>query len=176
VYNNIAIKITGGGLSSGYEIIKSLRAVYPTDDQFKQAFTEKQIRTTSPRNRNVARYILFKIEQQVSNAVFDYLSDKYTIEHILPEHPDDLWLGFSEEQLDRSVYRIGNLTLLESTTNNDLKNRPYSEKSPFYRQSAFQITNQLAEEHHEWNPEKIGSRQAWLAKQATAIWRLAELS
>jgi hypothetical protein len=176
VYNAAAEKIAKGHLAGPADIIRALRPVYPTDEQFRGAFAEKQIRTTSARNRQVMRFILFEIERQVANQVFEYTSDKYTIEHILPEHPDESWTAFTDEQADRCVYRIGNMTPLEAGPNRDIGNKSYAEKREVFAKSGFAITKRVADEHLEWTPERIASRQQWLANQATAIWRLAELS
>lgn len=176
VYNSVAEKIAKQQLSSAADIIRALRQVYPTDEQFRGAFSEKQIRTTSARNRQVMRYILFEIERHVSNKAFDYASDKYTIEHILPENPGEQWISFTDEQINRCVFRIGNMTPLEATPNRDIGNKSYQEKRGIFEQSGFEITRRVAGDHQEWTPERIASRQQWLASQATAIWRLAELS
>jgi len=176
VYNSIAERIAKQELTNVADIIRALRQVYPTDEQFRGAFSEKQVRTTSARNRQVMRYILFEVERHVANQAFDYASDKYTIEHILPEHPNESWTTFTDEQVDRCVYRIGNLTPLEATANRDIGNKPYEEKRTVFKGSGFEITKRVAIEHMEWTPERIASRQHWLANQATAIWRLPELS
>ena len=176
VYNSVAEKIAKGQLAGAGNIIRALRQVYPTDDRFRSAFSEKQIRTTSARNRQVARYILFEIERHVANQAFDYSSDKYTIEHILPEHPNESWSSFTDEQIDRCIYRIGNLTPLDAAANRDVANKSYQEKRDIYNKSGFQITRRVAEDYLEWTQDRIDSRQQWLAGQATAIWRLPELS
>lgn len=175
VYNAITVKIARNAFINAADILRALRPIYPTDEQFRGAFSEKQIGTTS-RNRRVMRYILFEIECHVSNREFDYTSDKYTIEHLLPEHPGEGWSTFTDEQVDRSVYRIGNMTLLEATPNREIGNKSYEEKRKAFEVSGFEITKRLASEHLEWTPERIASRQQWLANQATAIWRLSELS
>jgi hypothetical protein len=174
-YNSIAEKIAKNQLTSAAEIIRALRPVYPADALFRSVFSEKQIRTTSARNRQVMRYILFEIERHVANRDFDYASDSYTLEHILPERPNERWTGFTDEQIDRCVYRIGNLTPLEAAQNRDIGNKPYEEKRSVFEQCGFEITKRVADEYKEWTPERIASRQQWLANQATAIWRIAEL-
>jgi hypothetical protein len=176
VYNSAAEKIAKNQLTGAADIIRALRPVYPPDAQFRTAFSEKQIRSTSARNRQVMRYILFEIERHVADHAFDYASDKYALEHILPEHPDESWISFTDEQIDRCVYRIGNLTPLETTKNREIGNKSYLEKKRVFEQSGFSITRRVAEENREWSPDRIASRQQWLANQATAIWRLAELS
>ncbi len=174
VYNAVAEKIARKELASTADILKALRPVYPSDEQFRAAFTEKQIRTTTARNRQVVRYIMFEIERQVSNRAFDYTSDKYNIEHVLPEHPGDNWTTFTDDQADRCVFRIGNLTPLATGQNRDLGNVAYMEKKPVYEQSEFEITRRIASENADWTPDQIAARQRWLANQATAIWRISE--
>ena len=175
VYNAVAEKIARKQLTGVHEILRALRPVYPSDEQFRAAFSEKQIRTTTARNRQVVRYVLFEIERQVSGRAFDYTSDRYGIEHVLPEHPGQGWNDFTDEQVDRCIFRIGNLTPLAAGQNRDLGNRPYSEKRTVFQQGEFEITRRLATENATWTPERIAARQQWLASQATAIWRLSEL-
>ncbi len=175
VYNAVAEKIARKELAATSEILRALRPVYPSDEQFRSAFGEKQIRTTTARNRQVVRYILFEIERQVSARAFDHASDRYNIEHVLPEHPTDSWGSFTDDQLDRCVFRVGNLTPLAAGPNRDPGNQPYAEKRLFYAQCEFEITRRIAAENEEWTPERIAARQRWLATQATAIWRIAEM-
>lgn len=176
IYNSVAEKIAKRELTTAADVLRALRPVYLPDAQFRSAFAEKQIRTTTARNRQVVRYILFEIERQASGHAFDHASDKYSIEHILPEHPGENWAAFTDEQIDRCVYRIGNMTPLAAGPNRDVGNASYAEKKPVYEQSEFDVTKRVAAEHAEWTPESIASRQQWLANQAMSIWRLAELS
>ena len=175
VYNTIAEKIARKQLTEVSDIIRALRPVYPSDDQFRAAFAGKQIRTTTSRIRQVARYILFEIERHLSGSVFDDNSDKYTIEHVLPEHPTEGWTAFSDDQADRCIYRIGNMTPLADGPNREIGNAAYDQKKDVFKKSDFEITRRIAVDHAEWSPERIASRQQWMAAQATAIWRLAEI-
>jgi len=175
VYNSVAEKIARRELVTVADIMRALRPVYPSDAQFRSAFAEKQIRTTTARNRQVVRYILFEIERHVSTHAFDYSSDKYNIEHVLSEHPGDNWSAFTDDQFDRCVYRIGNLTPLAAGPNRDLGNASYPDKKPVYGESEFEVTKRIASENEGWTQESITARQQWLANQATAIWRVAEM-
>jgi hypothetical protein len=175
VYNTIAEKITKKELTTAGDVIRALRPVYPLDNQFRAAFSEKQIRTTTARNRQVVRYVLFKIEGHVSACAFDFGSDKYTIEHVLPENPSEAWETFTDDQVDRSVYRIGNMTLLSAAPNRDLGNGSFAVKKPIYEQCEFEVTRRIADENDDWTPDRIANRQQWLANQATGIWRLSEI-
>lgn len=175
VFNRVAEKISNGSLGHAADIIRALRPVYPSDAEFRSAFAEKQLRTTTPRNRRVVRHILFAIEHHESKRHFDPDTDRYSIEHILPEHPGDEWEAFGDEQADRYVFRLGNMTPLASAANRAVGNAAFAVKRDTYAESEFAITRHIAENHETWTAERIESRQAWLARQATGIWRVEGL-
>lgn len=172
VYNSIAEKIAGGFLATAGDVIRAMGPVYLMDKQFKLAFEDKQIRSTG-RNRKLVKYILFKIEAHLSGTAFDPSVDRYNIEHVLPANPGPDWDFFTDEQVDRCVYRIGNMTPMEASPNRLLGNSGFADKVGVYRQSQFLLTRQLAD-YTEWSPENIADRQKYLADQASAIWRLSE--
>jgi hypothetical protein len=176
VYNDIAQKIAIGALPRAGDVIKALAPVYIPDNQFRPAFTEKILRTTAARNKQVARYILFKTEKYLTGNDYDIDSERYSLEHVLPENPANSWPQFSEEEFEDSVYRLGNMTLLTTAANRELGNAAFAVKKLVYAKSEFQITRNIAIENEDWNAGRISARQGWLANQATAIWRIAQLS
>lgn len=152
---------------------RSVRFTRKEDREFQAAFSEKELRTTSSRNNKVVRYILFELERHISGQEFEFESAQYSVEHVLPEHPEDGWDGFDEPLHDRCVYRLGNMTLLKTNVNRDLGNAAFSDKSATYGQSEFVTTKKIAEDYDEWTADKIQSRQQWMARQAISIWRIA---
>lgn len=175
-YNTAARQVAQGELKRIPEVLRALRTIYTSDKEFLAAFQEKQLRTTTARNTRIARYLLFKLEAQLTGQERDPNSDRYTLEHILPEHPSEAWSAFSDEEVERLVYRLGNFTILEKARNRDIGNKAFSDKRPIYAASEFALTRKVAEENDEWTPVRLTDRQNWLAKQATGIWRIAELS
>ncbi|MFB1488776.1 MULTISPECIES: DUF262 domain-containing protein [unclassified Thiocapsa] len=172
VYNGVARRISYGALASLHAILPELRDIYPDDEHFKAAFGEKELRTTNSRNRKVVRYILFEIEHQTSNQSLDFESATYNLEHILPENPSEDWAQIDESKQDRLIYRLGNMTPLESSVNRDVGRQGYEQKRAAYAKSVFQITRAVAEHYDEWSEAKINARQKRLAKIASAIWRV----
>ena len=172
VYNEAARKISDGKFSQLQDIFQALRAIYPDDNHFKTAFGEKELRTTNTRNRKVVRYIMFEIEHQVSAQSLDFESATYNLEHILPENPSEAWGHIEDSKQDRLIYRLGNMTPLETGVNRDIGNLPYDQKRLAYAKSDFQITRGIAEHYDEWTEAKIIARQTQLAKAASAIWRI----
>lgn len=169
------------GLSEGrFETISSLwlllRAIYPSDESFRNAFSEKVLKTTQSRNRLIVRYILFKLEAHESVSDYDFESDRYNVEHILPENPADGWEQVSDQEHDQFVYRLGNMTILQAGPNRDIGNAPYAVKRATYLASEFTITHQLAETHLIWGVSQIVGRQRHMATTATSIWRVSQLT
>ncbi|MBU0763806.1 MAG: HNH endonuclease family protein, partial [Bacteroidetes bacterium] len=74
-----------------------------------------------------------------------------------------------------SVYRLGNLTILEKKLNKEAGNLKFNEKKSLYCQSNSKITLSLKEHYEEWNENNLSVRQKELAKDAKAIWRIQEL-
>jgi hypothetical protein len=175
-YSQTAIAISKDELVTAPKVVAALAPIYLSDSTFTGAFSEKSIRTTDARNRRVVRYILCAIEKHVSGADHDFASQSFNIEHILPQSSESGWDRFSDEQAEAMVYRLGNMTLMATGPNSDCGNEPFAAKKPSYANSIFEITKKIAEENDDWSAERIGARQDWLAKQATALWRIPQLS
>lgn len=171
-YNDIALGISNGTLTTAADVIQKLHVIYPDDAMFKAAFSEKTFKTSNSNNKRIVRFILFQIERQMSGREFDFENDSYSIEHILPENPSEDWAHIEEAQQDQMVDRIGNLTLLEARWNREIGNADYTAKRDVYRQSAFQTTQWIADHYETWGVAKIESRQQALVSMASGIWKI----
>lgn len=167
VYNSLALKINR---EKNYEL-KDLEKIYVSDENFVSDFSTKQFKNTT-RNNRIIKYILSKIEKSKYQHDIPWDSDIYTIEHILPESADENWGEFTDEEVNRSVYRLGNLTLLEKKLNGDAGVLPFTEKLEIFNKSNSKLTSVISEYNDTWNEDKISSRQKQLAKEAKSIWRL----
>jgi hypothetical protein len=176
VYYAAAQKLNQSTSSNSIQVLESLQEIYPKDDAFKAVFAEKNIRTTDSRNNRVVRYILCELERQHSGQDNDFESDSFTVEHVLPQNPETGWEQFTDEDAEAMVYRIGNMALLAKGANKDIGNESYAIKRPILQASGFGLTQKLGEENADWTPDRIAARQKLLAKLATAIWRIDQLS
>ncbi len=172
LYNEIAWKVSDSTYTSYSQIREALQRVYPDDPQFKGAFAEKELRTTNSRNKKIVRYILFALEKQRSGQDFDFESATYNLEHILPEHPSEDWAYIEEAKQNRLIYRLGNITPLETARNRDLGNGDYATKRAAYQRSDFQMTQAVAERYDTWDEQKIEARQKHMGDVAASIWRI----
>ena len=94
----------------------------------------------------------------------------------MPQNAPDAWGCIGNDHAEALLYRLGNMTLLESNRNGDLANLEYGAKRSVFAQSSFGITRKLAADHAEWTPDRIAAHQNWMANQAAALWRIPQLS
>ena len=172
VYNEVACQVSDGVIANASGVLKALRDVYPDDREFKAAFAAKELRTTNTRNKKIVRYILFALEKQRSGQDFEFDSSSYNLEHILPEHPSEAWSHMDENQQDRCIYRLGNMTPMNSTENRKAGNVGYQEKRDALANSQFQITRSIAERYDAWDESIIDARQKNLAELAITVWKM----
>ncbi len=176
VYNSVAARISSGELAGPQAVLGSLKSIYASDEAFRPAFSEKALRTSQTRNRRIVRYILCSLEKHLSAHEWDFDSNAFNIEHILPESPEKDWDAFSDADAESMTFRLGNMTLLGTGENRDCGNGPFSVKREAYAKSSFGITRKIATDNADWTPERLAARQRWMATQAAAIWRVAQLS
>lgn len=172
LYNEIAWKVSGGTFEYPSDVMTALAEIYPGDQQFIAAFSDKELRTTNSRNKKVVRYILFEIERQRSGQQFDFESAAYSLEHILPEYSPDAWAFIDESKRERTIYRIGNMTPLETARNKELGDGAYATKRAVYKESAFELTRAVAEQYDAWDEQSVEARQKQLATSAAELWRI----
>lgn len=175
-YNEVAERVARKELEKLGPALLAMRTIYPDDAAFRTAFADKTIRTTDARNNRVVRFILCSLEKHLSGQDHSFISDAFNIEHVLPQNAPDGWGGFGNDDAEALTYRLGNMTLLQSGANKDLGTAPYDEKRPVYQASGFAITKKLGDDNADWTPDRIAAHQTWMANQATAIWRIAQLS
>lgn len=172
LYNEIAIGITNGKLKNSKEVLEKLKEVYVEKETFINSFKKKTINTKS--NKKLPRYILYGIENKISQRSLSYITDEGTIEHILPENPSNEWFElFPKENFENFIYRLGNFTLLEETYNRNIGNLEFNKKIAEYRLSDYHITKNFSKE--DWNMKELENRQLYLGKIAEEVWKINDL-
>lgn len=166
-----ANKIFIGKTSTVAELKDNLRNIIPSDEQFRQAF---EIATVS--KMPLARYYLRTLEnvaKQQPVPCYTITDDKEVIslEHILPGKPWGNWPQFTPEEVELYYRRIGNMVLLQSKSNSELKSSDWRTKRMTYKKHPYELTAQVAT-LPEWNVNRICERQKGLAELALKAWPL----
>ena len=160
VYHNAAKAVIDGEAAGPAEVFKRLKPIYVEDEKMRQDLALFTVPTRGL-GKKLAKYILTRLEGDAAGRTCDPDTDPGTIEHILPENPTEAWSAiFASEQWDASVYRLGNLTLLEATANRTIGNAEYADKCAAYNKSSYVLTREIPQMAPEqWTPELVDERQ-----------------
>lgn len=116
--------------------------------------------------RKYARYLLLKIDLLMTDIDKQSISSSIiSIEHILPQNPDDnsLWKkDFSEEQREEWTDKIGNLALISRRKNSSQGRLDYKEKCTKYFSNnigTFPSMLKVFQENKEWKLSNLTTRQ-----------------
>lgn len=166
-YNKLALQILK---DKSFDINELKTGIYVPNAEFEQTFAYKEFINYS-RNNQIAKYVLSKIEKFTTGADID--KSQSTLEHILPESPDeDVW-NWEDIKVQQYHYRLGNMTLLEYGKNKDIGNANFSEKKQVYATSTVPMTKEIGESDiSEWTEAEIDNRQKKMAEKAKGIWKL----
>ena len=143
----------------------------PSDESIREFLTKEDFQNKS--KEKLARDILITIESANSKDKIEW--GEYTLEHILPQNPANLFSLTEDEsrQLKEIQYKLGNLTL--SPNNSELSNKSFIEKRDMpdrphcaYKNSKLSITRQLSI-YQKWEKEEVQSRTELLVEQILGI-------
>jgi len=101
-----------------------------------------------------------------------------SIEHILPQTPTKpYWVnvlkGLSSAEKKQLTHCLGNLLLISSEKNNQLKNNEYLLKKEHYKVGSYSENN-LAKHNADWGKEEINKRNVTLLKFIKKRWRFED--
>lgn len=171
-YHDAAKAVLNQTATTPAQVFDLLRPIYLSDEKFIQDFSSIA-KPTQGNSKRLVKYILCRLEAEGRQTEVDFDTDPATIEHILPENPSSNWdSDFPQKLADASLYRLGNLTLLESNLNRDIGNLTFPEKLSAYIKSAYHLTKSIPTQNpEEWTPARLENRQAQMARRAAHIWR-----
>jgi hypothetical protein len=171
VYSKAAIRLHKGEIKGVAAVLQELRPLFVSDEEFRNRFSDKQFR---PSEKKLLRYTLYELEaREEGGHHYGFEEDRGSLEHILPESHSAPWEeAFDEEAHARHLYRLGNITLLETSRNNKgAADKGFEEKREVYEGSKYALARWVAT-RQEWTPRAIRHRQEHLAKLACAAWPL----
>jgi hypothetical protein len=171
-YHQAARAVLEGRRRTPADVFETLRSIYVEDESFQRSMA---LVTFGPggSGKKLAKYVLARLESDASARACDPDTDPATIEHVLPENPSAAWEAtFPERLWEASIYRLGNLTLLEPFLNRRVANLDYPQKVAAYAESRYVLTVDLTQTApDEWTPERLDARQRRLAVRAVHLWR-----
>ncbi|MEJ8602978.1 DUF262 and DUF1524 domain-containing protein [Helicobacter pylori] len=151
-------------------LIKEQR--FPSDDEFKEEFMRKDFYKFQP-----IKYLFDRMENPDGKERGP--TDKYTIEHIMPQKLTEKWkkdLGQDYERIHTQyLHTIGNLTL--TGYNSEYSNRSFQEKRDMeggFKNSPLRL-NQGLRDLKSFGEEEILNRAKDLATRALKIWEIPKL-
>lgn len=169
----LAPLIWSGPVTTAIAAEEVLKDISLSDEAFQDAFRQKEDLSSQK-----AQYILRKIEdherskQNKADVELTPLKN-LTIEHILPKDPSSEWsavVSVDPQIVTDCVLRLGNLCLLTEGSNRSLGRSSLNDKKKVYANSDL-WTTRMIKDTADWSRKEIEHRQAWMAKQAVAIWR-----
>jgi len=151
------------------DVIKELEQIIPRDKKFEEGFERRSIGSNK-----LARYIIGNINDTLLGKGGSVTDPKITLEHIIPENPDDWWekhLNNKKLEHEDLVSRLGNFTLLTEDENNSIQNSSYPEKYKVYSKSILPVNKDL-KKFSDWDDKAILEREQFFAKIAIrqGIW------
>jgi len=170
VYNNISQKIYKRETIEKKQIHQDLKKIYTEDGEFKQNFSNIEI-SSGGKNKKLIKYILTKIENQISNTDGDWNDATSTIEHVLPEKFNQEWNDIFTQNANKFIFRLGNYTLLESELNRKCSNENYVFKKDLYKKSKYKLANTHCFKD-VWDVGAISEYQKKLSDFASSIWKI----
>ncbi len=173
IYNRAALEVRRGSATTLAVVRQALKPIYIPDDDFEADFAALRLRNRGTSGKRL-RYLLAKIEKQLSGTDINDAMMEATVEHILPENPGETgWDHFSAEAHERSFERLGNYSLLERSLNGQQAgNAPFPQKQPVYALSQYRTSKDLAQ-YTDWTEEAISKRQVQMARIAKSVWSLS---
>lgn len=157
---------------------------WPDTGELEMAFADGRYYGPGGINQDRLRLLLGAIDAELQAAAgksepltVDY--EALQIEHVIPQswrtywpviEEDDAVRALAEQERDRHLNRIGNLTLVTGPLNLALSNDPWeAKKVELQKHSKLELNARLIAED-DWDEDKIVDRGKWLAGQLDGIW------
>lgn len=148
---------------------RRLETIFPRNEEFKINF----IKYNFEKNKELLKYTLKELEEQISNNVINDVSN-LNIEYIMPENLNSEWkLELGEKKFENThleyLGTIGNSSLIE----NDLLryNKNFKIKKEFYKKSNIEITKNI-DDYQIWTDNEIKNRAEQLYEKSKEIWSI----
>ncbi|MEA3353356.1 MAG: DUF262 domain-containing HNH endonuclease family protein [Campylobacterota bacterium] len=140
------------------------------DEEFEYSFAYRSIEYSRTNPDQIVRYILYKLENYITNSNYIIGSSNASIEHI----------GAHSASNYSIVYRLGNYTLLSKEDNEEAGHKTFAiKRDEFYNNNQFGLTHNATNAiikslitYNDWNFENIKKRQVEMSEVAIKVWNI----
>ena len=154
---------------------KKERARYPSDDEFAESMSMRNIYGMNPKNK---LYLFERLENAGTGETKDVWGHldrgEYSIEHVMPQHLTAAWvtaLGEEHEMIHTNwLHRLANLTL--TAYNSRYSNSPFTDKRDMahgFKDSGLRV-NQWIGQKDKWGLPELEERDQLLRNRVIGIW------
>lgn len=147
-----------------------LNSHFPDDKEFKSNLINYPIYN---KKRDWAKLTLIVLEEHRTKETINFRNAQ--VEHIMPQKLSNDWkINVPNADAINNQYggTIGNLTLTKY--NQEMSNKIYGEKVPFYTESNISLTREIAKNYSNWDKNSIVDRANKLADELINIFRKPE--
>lgn len=167
VFADISKKIYDGIITNAEDICKEFSKEIITDQEFEAQFN---VWKGTKSSKETIRYILRRIyHNNPKNKEINMDNNVVHIEHIMPDDKKN-WTHISDEDHDAYLWRLGNLTLLNSNVNIGISNNKFDDKKKHYTDSKIEENIAIANKP-KWDIDEIETHQKELCKIALTLWK-----
>ena len=154
---------------------KKERARYPSDEEFAECMSTRNIYGMNPKNK---LYLFERLENAGTGETKDVWGHldrgEYSIEHVMPQHLTAAWvtaLGEEHEMIHTNwLHRLANLTL--TAYNSRYSNSPFTDKRDMahgFKDSGLRV-NQWIGQKDKWGLPELEERDQLLRNRVIGIW------
>lgn len=152
-------------------LLRLLKSSFPDDRKLLDSLIEVDL---YHQRNHMAKLSLIILEEHRTRETINF--DDAQVEHIMPQRLNAEWrLQVANADKVKEQYGgiLGNLTLTKY--NQEMSNKPYSEKKEFYKDSNVSLTREVAETYDKWGKDAIIDRTEKLTRELIKIFPMPHI-
>lgn len=147
----------------------SSRDAIPSEAEFKKALETADIYN----NPTLCKYLLMDIENGSSKEILN--AESLTIEHIMPQTLNSDWKYIKEEDHEKYLHVLGNLSV--TGYNSELSNKSFAEKVELIRENSKAVVlNKDVQDKKTWDIPEIKNRGKRLANIIVKLYHIDKIN
>lgn len=152
-------------------LLRLLKSSFPDDRKLLDSLIEVDL---YHQRNHMAKLSLIILEEHRTRETINF--DDAQVEHIMPQRLNAEWrlqVASADKVKEQYGGILGNLTLTKY--NQEMSNKPYSEKKEFYKDSNVSLTREVAETYDKWGKDAIIDRTEKLTRELIKIFPMPHI-